>query len=200
MKKPDRGVNEARRRENARLNAEDDERDRQKIRQLTGFLDGQKALVLTGEEGPTKRQEGHGGVVLHGQESMSARKPGAAVPSGTEQLSSDRLHTKDFVLAGGRGTVASFEEVKKAYEELQAVLRKRRMLRPLGSHKLFISGVDSRLMNSDLEDFFDFFFDTTKVRLHKNAGKWDSEVDILGAGNPEWATVAHIPADFSAAC
>ncbi|PHJ17085.1 rna recognition motif-containing [Cystoisospora suis] len=148
VKKPDREVSESRRRENARLNAEDDERDRQQIERLTAFLNRQKDLALSAKGSVVRRQEGREDIASHGQDKADS---GASISSSIGD------------------TLASLDTVKKAYQDLQALLRKRRMLRPLGSHKLFISGVDDRLIDSDLEDFFDFFFDTTKVRLHKNA-------------------------------
>ncbi|PFH33250.1 hypothetical protein BESB_084490 [Besnoitia besnoiti] len=161
IKKPYRGVNEARREENRRLNAEDDARDEARISALRAFLDAQAALVRAATQQNTGEAAQPGDTVG----GSSAESQAGVANSGFVEHELEATEGKQSEAARW----ASFDEVKKACEELQLLLRKRRMLRPLGSNKLFVSGVDDRLMNSDIEDFLDFFFRKTKVKLHKNA-------------------------------
>ncbi|EPR62936.1 putative RNA recognition motif protein [Toxoplasma gondii GAB2-2007-GAL-DOM2] len=166
IKKPYQGVNEARKEENRRLNAEDDLRDEARIALLRAFLDSQSALVPAAGEADDAvwtEVEGNDG------DRDSPQRRGNGGVSDVSELASFLPGLQDTGKKSGGDGWATFSDVKKACEELQLLLRKRRMLRPLGSHKLFVSGVDDRLMNSDLEDFFDFFFRKTKVKLHKNA-------------------------------
>ncbi|KEP66442.1 UNVERIFIED_CONTAM: hypothetical protein HHA_258610 [Hammondia hammondi] len=166
IKKPYRGVNEARNEENRRLNAEDDLRDEARIALLRSFLDSQSALVqAAGETDDVVRTE----VQDNDEDRDSPQRRGNEGVSDVSESALFLPGLQDTGKKSGGDGWASFSDVKKACEELQLLLRKRRMLRPLGSDKLFVSGVDDRLMNSDLEDFFDFFFRKTKVKLHKNA-------------------------------
>ncbi|CBZ53002.1 putative RNA recognition motif-containing protein [Neospora caninum Liverpool] len=166
VKKPYRGVNEARKEENRRLNADDDLRDETRIASLRAFLDSQAALVQAARE--ADKAMGTELKDLEGDRD-GTQKRGTEAAADANEAGSLLPGLQDTGKKAGEGECwASFSEVRNACEELQRLLRKRRMLRPLGSHKLFVSGVDDRLMNSDLEDFFDFFFRKTRVKLNKN--------------------------------